>query len=406
LPMLRLNLTRSQRIAGAIVLAIVLSMVIAAAIDTNAVSSIRTGDFPAFYTLAAIADGSQSSRLYDQGLQRSIQSALWPGHLRDAFLPAAYPPYVAVIVRPLAWLGPTLGRIAWLMLSLATCLCATLLCCRLRPELAKCKIEVLAVSLIFAPLLLGVAGGQVVGFSAVTYLGILRCCQTERPWTKRTEFVLGLLVGAWFFKPQYALVALLPLVVKRRWSALGGACAVVLVYYGVGTTVLGFGWPASWFAFAQQFAEMNFISNSYQMTNLVAAVRQLQRLGWYGGSVGQSLAAVALVISVAMIAVWAISSARARIELFSVYLMLPPLLAVATPQANFYDLGLSVFPLLLVFPMFVRRSYFTLAVVWLLALLASLGSSADSLPWFTGLSLVIYLLISIQRTQCAATGSN
>ena len=394
------SLTRSQRVSAAVVLALLVSILATALTDTASVSAVRTGDFPAFYTLAVIADSPDSSRLYEQSLQQAIQASVWPGHLTHALLPAAYPPYVAAIVRPLAWLGPEVGRFVWLAASVFACLAAILLCVRLRPELAARKIEVMAAALSFAPLLVGVIGGQVVAFSAVVYVAMLLLCKKEGSWSASTEFLFGALVGAWLFKPQYALVALVPLIVKRRWKALGGTALIAALCYVIGAAIMGFGWLPEWLAFARQFAEMNFASNSYQMTNFVAGVRQLQSLNVVDGSLAAGLKYGAVAVSALMLGGWAFQAARKTSDLFSTYLVLPSLLVLATPQANFYDLGLSVFPVLFLYSFFVPRERNLLVVVWVLTAVASLCRYPDSLPWFVVLALVVHVSIYRQSEKC------
>jgi uncharacterized protein YhhL (DUF1145 family) len=395
--MLNQTWTRSQRISGALLLALLIGAVVTALRDSDSISAVRTGDFKAFYTLAVIADGADTSRLYDPELQRAVQSSVWPGHLNSAFLPAAYPPYVALLVRPLAWFGPVVGRIVWLLASMIACMWAALLFCRLQPDFGARKLEVLAIVFTFYPLLMGVVGGQVVAYSALIYLAILFLSRTEKQWSFQREFAFGSLIGAWFFKPQYALVALLPLLVRRRWVALCGASVVAAVYYAIGASVMGLNWPVGWISFAQQFAEMNFISNSYQMTNLVAGVRQLHQLGLCSGSIGQWLLAMASVLSATLVASWTARATPMRSDLFSVYMLLPTLLAIATPQANFYDVGLSVFPFLLSLPGTATRARALLVTVWLLALVTLLCSSPESLPFFVGFALGLHLLIATKQ---------
>jgi hypothetical protein len=180
---------------------------------------------------------------------------------------------------------------------------------------------------------------------------------------------------------------------KGRWVAIMGAGMVAALCYGLGAISMGFAWLPEWLDFARRFAEMNFASNSYQMTNLVAGAKQLQVLGIFANSTGENLTHIAVALSAVIVGVWACKALRPQCTLFSAYLALPSLLAVATPQANFYDLGLSAFPLLILFAVSVPSQRNLLVVVWCGAALASLGRFPGTLPWFVVLAVSLHLLI-------------
>ena len=112
---------RIRRIAIALLIALALALAWVGLDPLGSLSgpltSVQLGDFPAFYSLAAIAAGSEPHRLYDFALQREIQNQIWP-QLQGALLPGIYPPYVALLARPLVWLGPLWGHVVWGALQL------------------------------------------------------------------------------------------------------------------------------------------------------------------------------------------------------------------------------------------------------------------------------------------------
>jgi hypothetical protein len=154
---------------------------------------------------------------------------------------------------------------------------------------------------------------------------------------------------------------------------------------------MGLSWPLEWLSFSAQFAEMNFASNSHQMTNLVGAVRQLIHIGILSGR-SELATLFAGVSSLAVVGIW-LWWAR-QLSLYQALLMLAPILAVATPQANFYDLGLCFFPLVLLYGVHERGSWLLLLGVWGLAAWASAARSGEHLPWFALLAVGVLALIS------------
>lgn len=382
---------RSKRISVAILCALIASLIAVACTDSSSVSAVRTGDFPAFYSLAVIADSQQSDKLYDQALQGAIQGAVWQEHLSQAVLPGAYPPYVAFLLRPLAWLGPVVGRVVWGVLSVCCLLFAVYKTAELSPYLKERKVEAIAAALSFMPLLVGVVGGQTVAFSAAVYVGLLSLVHHSPCGERIKQCRLGALAGVWLFKPQYALVVLLLLLVARRWWAVASFGAVSAMCYVLGVLVMGLSWPLEWLSFSAQFAEMNFASNSHQMTNLVGAVQQLIHIGILSGR-SEHATLFAGVSSLVVVGIW-LWWAR-RVSLYQALVMLAPILAVATPQANFYDLGLCFFPLVLLYGARERGSWLLLIGVWGLAGWAAAARSHEQLPWFTLLAVGTLTLIA------------
>ncbi len=359
--------------------------------DSSSVSAVRSGDFPAFYSLAVIADSDHPEKLYDQTLQRAIQGEVWPQHLSQAVLPGAYPPYVAFVLRPLAWFGPVVGRVVWSLVSVCCLLLAVYKIAELSPYLKERKVELTAAAFSFMPLLVGVVGGQTVAFSAAVYGVLLSLTHHTECRERVSQRRLGLFAGLWLFKPQYALVVLLLLLVSRRWWAVACFAAVSVVCYFVGAFAMGLSWPLEWLSFSAQFAEMNFASNSHQMTNLVGAVRQLIQVGILTGP-SEYATLLAGVSSLAVVGIWLWWASQ--VSLYQALLVLAPILAVATPQANFYDLGLCFFPLVLLYGVRERGSWCCLLGVWGVAAWASAARSGEQLPWFALLAVGVLALIS------------
>jgi hypothetical protein len=331
-------------------LALAVAAVLSAIQDSKSSSAVLRGDFPAFYSLAAIAASDNPQRLYDLNEQTRIQNEAWPD-MKGSVLPAAYPPYVAYLAQPLVTLGPVGGKVALTLVSLVTFFIAAHLMSRLGTALRGTATEVSVLLLLFPPVLMGVIGGQLLAMSMVLYVITMALDRRRDGWS---EILLGVIIGIWLFKPHYALLALLLPLSQGRLRVVIGFMFPALLYYALGAEVLGIDWPAKWMLFTRDFAEINYASNAAQMSNLVGATLAFSKalqLEPPMMALGRAVALGAcglVVLGLALIAWRDRSDLPARNGMPSrALLVLGPVLAFASPQANFYDLGLAIIPLIL-----------------------------------------------------------
>ena len=73
-------------------------------------------DFPMFYVAGDILNRYPSDRLYDLALQNRMYHDIRPGAPANSSLPFAYPPYFALILRPLARMPLLPAYLAWISL--------------------------------------------------------------------------------------------------------------------------------------------------------------------------------------------------------------------------------------------------------------------------------------------------
>ena len=337
---------RQRRIAIAALIAVAIATVVVIFADTRGESSVKTGDFPAFYSLAVITHRGDHSLLYDIKTQTQIQNEFWPD-MGGSVLPAAYPPYVAYLIKPLAVLGPVWGKAIWTIICFAVFFISVRILSGIRPTLRGHALELSAGLLLFTPVLMGVIGGQLLAASMLAYVSILKLDQLR---TARSELLLGVVIGLWLFKPQYSLIALAIPLVQSRWLVVAGFSLIAAILYCIGVGVMGANWIGDWLSFTHAFAEMNFISNAVQMPNIVGGAIALTQ--WFDASSGMQSAVRAGALGlclVLLIYILSISWQQKRIpnSAAGAFFLLGPFLAFATPQSNFYDLGLAVIPLVL-----------------------------------------------------------
>lgn len=309
--------------------------------DVAETTGVRRGDFPAFWTLAVIAAGDEPNRLYDIELQRKVQNSTWPA-LAGGVLPAAYPPYVAYVLQPMARLDHRVARQLWTTLSLMASCISVLLLVRVNSLRLWPVWMVWALLFLFSPTLRGVVGGQLM---SVVVLLVALCTTFIRRQSCIGDLLLGAALGALLCKPYYALAALVIPILQRRWLAVASFVVIALGWAGCAAAVLGRKWLVEWGAFAASFAKINLETNAHQMPNLWA---QLYRL--YGGTKNFGISGWVLTVGAyvllalgvyLLIGATAVRSLLGNLQRHGdtlLYLIIS-LVIVSMPQVNFYDLG-------------------------------------------------------------------
>ena len=380
---------RIRRIAIALLIALALALAWVGLDPLGSLSgpltSVKLGDFPAFFSLAAIAAGSEPHRLYDFALQREIQNQIWP-QLQGALLPGIYPPYVALLARPLVWLGPLWGHVVWGALQLLFLILTARAITRINSRLADYSVEILAGLLLCAPVLLGVFGGQLIAASMFIYA---LCFIYQGRRDLRGEIIFGSLIGLWFFKPHYALIMLMLPVIQWRVRVVATTALVATILYLLGSLVLGLDWIATWCDALTRFTPMNIIPNARQMTGLLGAVTGMP------DQANSALAWAALALTTALLLRLAFAARQSLSKPIGLPKFLPLFgvtVVLATPQANFYDLGLALVAICSVLSLKTHKQLYLLGIWCGACGLASALRTVTPLPLFLILAALAYLV--------------
>ena len=380
---------RIRRIAIALLIALALALAWVGLDPLGSLSgpltSVKLGDFPAFFSLAAIAAGSEPHRLYDFALQREIQNQIWP-QLQGALLPGIYPPYVALLARPLVWLGPLWGHVVWGALQLLFLILTARAITRINSRLAEYSVEILAGLLLCAPVLLGVFGGQLIAASMFIY-ALCFIYQGRRDF--RGEIIFGSLIGLWFFKPHYALIMLMLPVIQWRVRVVATTALVATILYLLGSLVLGLDWIATWCDALTRFTPMNIIPNARQMTGLLGAVTGMP------DQANSLLAWAALALTTALLLRLAFAARQSLSKPIGLPKFLPLFgvtVVLATPQANFYDLGLALVAICSVLSLKTHKQLYLLGIWCGACGLASALRTVTPLPLFLILAALAYIV--------------
>lgn len=335
---------RLNRLLIAATIGLLVSVVCALSIEQPPSAAITRGDFPAFYSMASIANRGEGTSLYDLEVQRRIQNEAWPS-LQGSLLPAAYPAFLAFMIKPLAALPPSDARLVWTTVMVICVILALIVTARSSPHLHGLTWQVVVIALLFSPLLMGALGGQIVGLSVLLYAGLI---SLEQKKGSRNEVLLGLVTGLWMYKPHFALAVVVALGLSRRWRAVGTWFVTSLLLWLAGVSVAGVGWLSHWYSFAKTFAHIDLTTNASQMTGVIPFLYVLTQ--WLGGALstrGEVWEALTLLSSlvvpgVLVLAVWLPIVPTER----GLIVLLGPLLVLFAPAVNFYDLSLAALSLL------------------------------------------------------------
>lgn len=340
---------RLERVLIAASLGLALAIVIGLLTEKSPSAAINRGDFPAFYTLARISSGDEPRRLYDLKLQTEVQNEAWPA-LNGSVLPAAYPAYVAFLVRPLAYLNPDTARLVWVTFTMVCAVVGVLALARRVPALAGMGWQLVVGAFLFAPFFMGVIGGQIVGVSVLCY-ALLVALSYRRGFG--SDVSSGIVAGLWMVKPHYGLAAVAVLLFERRWKACVSWLVVTTILWTLGARVAGVNWVAEWLAFARHFSEVDLATNASQMSGVVPLVYSLTAMFGVGPSSSSFswqilTAGAAFVVPLGLFI--AVRCGRSRDTRVSIgLLVLGPLLILFAPMVNFYDLSLGLVPLMALF---------------------------------------------------------
>ncbi len=336
--------SRKQKLYFSLILGITLSCLIVWLKDDIATSSLKRGDFPAFYAAAEIIYSGRAADLYRPEVQREVENVHWAS-LNGTYYAFAYPPYVALLLSPLALLSALQAKVLFTILLVLSLAGAAVVLRRLRPEATT--FELFIAMLCFAPIFSAVPAGQ------NTSLGILLYALSIYFASKRThwgEVLAGVALGLWLFKPNFALIALGFVFLGGRYRMLLGAMLPAFVYYVAGVLVLGFDWPKEWVEAIANFAKLDLIFNRHQMVSLSgvadAIVHSLELGPRASVVVYSSLFLLGLVVfaTTAFQFMLFVTKKRSGAHLEHALYLLAPAVILLSPHTLYYDLGFLAVP--------------------------------------------------------------
>ena len=296
------------------------------------------GDFKVFYAVGSLVSSGEADALFDLAAISDAQQQAIGHDSLEVFHPWPYPPYVAVLLAPLALLPYLPAYLVFTGLMGTALWFAVTFLGQIRPWIAEHRGSVFCIAISSYPLLKSVPGGQ------NTSLTLMLICGALAMTVGRREIGAGLLIGLLLFKPHFAAPLMAMLAISRRWTALATSAAVGIVYGLLAVLVFGWDWPGRWLESLAAYRAVEAGANGPTLVSFLGVCEY-----WLGAAqpaafwlaVFPSLAVIGLVCALfwrargdqeKTIAAWGVGAAA---------------LILVSPHTQFYDVGLLCLPLAL-----------------------------------------------------------
>ncbi len=342
---------RLRRLGKALCLAIVAALFAVMYSDLDNTSSLKSGDFAGFYAPAVIAANGQWDRLYDAALQRDLENSAWPNFSNQYYM-SVYPPFVAVLLKPLGHLSPENARLIFFIISLAAYTLTILILASFNRFIRKNLLFSFSSLLLAGPLFAGVLGGQNTAISMLLLTASAWCIRRSiRRSSLMWEYISGALLGIWMIKPQFGCLAVALLLFAGFYRSFIGALTTATGLFFLGYFYAGlqpyFDWIDALFA----FSPMNYSANLHEQSSLIGFAKALSLSIKDSTHLSFTSLLVASLLSFCLVIVVVVKMRHAR-QALSKYVRLRAvsnsffsmgaLIPLISPQTLFYDLGISI----------------------------------------------------------------
>jgi len=170
-------------------------------------------DFLAFYTAGQTAWHHNVGQLYDPGQLTDLQRQIIPHPVgASGYMPFYNPPFIAVLLAPLSLFSITTARLIWLGLSLG--LAIFILYQLTEPLWPKQRYLAIGLLLLTFPMYQTLIEGQ------LTILVLLGGCLSYIFFKRHNKLLSGASLVLLWALPQFGLVTLIGLLIKRQWQML------------------------------------------------------------------------------------------------------------------------------------------------------------------------------------------
>jgi alpha-1,2-mannosyltransferase len=293
-----------------------------------------------------------------------------------------YPPFFLAVAVPLAMMPYVMSLLVWQGVTLA-------MFAQTVRRIAPAHPLVLAAAIGFPAVYITVGHGHN-SFLTACLLGFGLLLLDRRP------IVAGVLIGLLAYKPQFGIVLPIIMVLGGHWRATIAAAAAVIAMVSISTVVLGFDvWAA--FAAGAHFTRGVILEQGATGWHKIQTVFSAMRS--FGGSIALAYAVQALATAAVLLALAAITCARADKRLIASATCIATMLA--TPYSLDYDMTILGIAIAFSVAHGVERGFAPyqkslLALVWFMPMIARTGMLATGVP-IGVLVMSLYFLAVISR---------
>jgi hypothetical protein len=298
------------------------------------------GDFIVFYAAGRIADAGNGPALYDPARQMAEQRAILGRERGLAIFP--YPAFVAAPYALLSRLTLPFAFVVATALMVVATIGAILLLRRVSPSVRAHPWLAFLAAVNSQPYSIALLGGQTVAFTLVCLAGAYAGLRRERPAEA------GIWLGLLSYKPQMTAVLLLLLVYRRQWRVLAIAGLTIVVLTVLGMAVAGVDWPLKFWTLTTS----NYYRDNAQWTDGLVSISLPGLIAHLAGGNGLWSTATAAVLCLGIVAalLWLWRDADPAADRFPLqFAAAVAVTLLISPHALFYEAGLLVLPVILLF---------------------------------------------------------
>jgi hypothetical protein len=333
------------------------------------------GDFPAFYAAGTLAREGRIDSLYAFDAQHAAQRNLLPDSAGWIHFP--YAPPVAIAYIPFTLLDFKTAYVLHTLLMAGCCVTGIRMLARHLPAVREHHLEAAVAVLTFYPMARAIVGGQNTGLSFLCAAGAAAALGSRR------DSVAGLWLGAWLFKPQFALPVAAIVVLSGRPRVLRGLAVCGACWYAIGAWAAGIHWPLFWWEqgvlpFAAATLEFDR-GNGISLREL-SVERGIPWAGW---------------LCSGLLGLFAIAAARRLGNPLMGIAVAVPAATLAAPHALFYDGGLAALPLVVAAGVMPAAMLPHLAVAWFAGAAQAFGAILPLPPLTLLLLYTIWLIVHV-----------
>jgi hypothetical protein len=334
-------------------------------------------DYVVFYAAGTLARTNPEALFDPQALQEAQAAAIGRAEL-EGYHAWVYPTFVAAAYAPLTLLPYVASYVTYTLLLVWLAWVASGRLVVLAPSLAPWRETTFLATVLFYPMLRATAGGQNTAITLALYAGIGAALLRAR------DRDAGLLLGALAYKPHFALLTALFVVLLRRWKAIAWSLPVAALWYALGAGVSGWDWPVRWWESVARYRALEADTNGPLLVSLLGVC---ERIFGAGNSVGLSVGAVL------SLQVLVVTARRAGDPLPVLWAIGAAAIVLASPHTQFYDLGLLAVVGAVAVDRLGRRAAGPVLALWLLAWVHALFRDPVVQPTFlVGLGALVLAL--------------
>jgi alpha-1,2-mannosyltransferase len=334
---------------------------LAGAAPLNRVGEPIGGDYIAFHTAGRMLLQGRGAELYDEAAVRSLEAESTQHAIAHLYDPLRNPPFFALVFAPLAIVDLVPSYVLWTACNIGFLAAAIWLALDLVGLRARWR-AITSIAFGFAPVYLGLVGGQNSTLALLLYVLVYRAMYRGRERAAGAWAALGL------FKPQLFLVLPLVFAASRRWRALGVYMLAATGLTACSLLVVGLDGGSAWVQvlFANNLEAGIAANQAFRMHSLKGFFDLL--LPTHGQAALALSAAAALGLLVPLTRLWARAGSWSPAGLPSRFALTLLVGVLVDPHLFDYDLTVLVLAALLTGPIVPAARWWFLGVYLLLFL--------------------------------------